>query len=107
MESKLYYEAHITIEPVKTDDLLDDLRIIAGDLGFKVANLLMMKRPEATLERSPYDTFLTGHGKSYSDIEDRLKRCVRILQKNGFKVYRYKIEDTLIDSRTDDKLNLL
>ena len=73
--SDLYYEAHITIEPV-----FDDERIFASNLckpyGFKLADLLMKKRKQDTEERSSSDTFITGHSKSYKDIAERTKECV-------------------------------
>lgn len=104
--SKLYYEAHITIEPV-----FDEWRVIANSVavnrGFKLADLLMKKRKEDTEERSSKDTFMTGHSKSFKDLEQRTKECIIDLQKAGFKVWRYKIEDTILDSRTEDVFNLI
>lgn len=104
--SKLYYEAHITIEPV-----FDEHRRIVSDIaqayGFKLADLLMKKRSEDTEERSSKDTFMTGHSKSRLDIETRTRYTILYLQKLGYKVWRYKIEDTLLDSRTEDVFKLL
>ncbi len=104
--SDLYYEAHITIEPV-----FDGERELAAGIckpyGFKLADLLMKKRSEDTEERSANDTFMTGHSKSYKDIAERTKECIIHLQKLGYKVWRYKIEDTLLDSRSEDVFGLL
>ena len=104
--SKLYYEAHITIEPV-----FDLERAVASNIAmpynFKLADLLMKKRNEDTEERSSKDTFMTGHSKSFKDLEQRTKECIMTLQIAGFKVWRYKIEDTILDSRTEDVFNLI
>jgi len=104
--AKLYYEAHITIEPV-----FDDRRLAASAIaisyGFKLADLLMKKRSEDTEERSAKDTFMTGHSKSRLDIESRTRDTILHLQRAGYKVWRYKIEDTLLDSRIKDVFNLL
>lgn len=39
----LYYECHITIEPL-FEDRLDQLRLICSHFKFKVADLLMQKK---------------------------------------------------------------
>jgi hypothetical protein len=93
----LYYEAHITIEPV-IGMHLDDARRIAADGRFKVAD---------TLERSANDTFMTGHGTSLNEIKERTRDVVRTLIAEGFQVWRYKIEYTILDSRTNDVFGLL
>lgn len=106
MEAKLYYEAHITIEPV-FDSRRDFVEALAKDFGFKLAELLMQKRKNDSVERSKNDTFMTGHSKNYQDLQNRLINAVNALQIYGYKVWRYKIEDTLLDSRDKDELNLL
>lgn len=105
--SRMYYEAHVTIEPVLDEVGRNLVSFIALKYGFKLAELLMQKRSEDTPERSKYDTFVTGHGKSYNDIRDRLKNLVQELTYAGFEVWRYKIEDTIIDSRINDELDIL
>lgn len=96
-----YYEAHVTVEPV-FEDRLEQFRIICHDYKFHVANLLMQKRKGDTEERSKNDSFCTGRGISYTDIEKRMLALVARLGKEGFKVWRFKIESTLLDSRYDD-----
>lgn len=105
-EVKYYLEAHITIEPV-FDEKRVKLELLVQEFSFKLAHLLMQKEREATAERSNRDTFATGHSKSKCDIIMRTQACVEALQAAGFKVWRYKIEDTLIDSRNFDEFNLL
>lgn len=96
-----YYEAHVTVEPV-FEDRLERFKVVCHDYKFRVANLLMQKRREDTEERSKNDSFCTGRGISYTDIKTRMLSLVDRLQKEGFKVWRYKIESTLLDSRYDD-----
>ena len=102
----LYYEAHVTIEPV-FDGKLELLKEIAKSYNFRVADLLMKKREEDSELRSKHDTFMTGHSKSYADIAIRLQQLIVKAKDNGFTVWRYKIEDTLLDSRVEDKLKLI
>ena len=102
----LYYESHVTIEPV-FEDRLDLVSTIAWCFKFKPAKLLMQKREEDTPERSKYDTFMTGHSDSYEDLSERTKAIVGLLKDNGFKVWRYKIESIVMDSRIDDVFGLL
>lgn len=108
----MYFEAHITIEPVfnrpeNENSDLDNVKIIARKHGFVVADLLMQKRKDGTQERSKDDTFCTGRSKSFEDIVNRTSCLVKELQLIGFKVYRYKIEDTIVDSKFADELGLL
>ena len=104
--SKLYYEAHITIEPV-FDERLEAARVLAEGFEFRVADLLMQKREEDTPERSKNDTFMTGHATSLNDIKARVSNLVAELKIEGFTVWRYKIEDTIMDSRAKDVLGIL
>lgn len=101
-----YYEAHVTIEPV-FDDRLEDLVRIANANGFRVADLLMKKRKDATAVRSDCDTFCTARHEDRAMIEMRTSNAVRSLTAAGFVVWRYKIEDTIIDSRHDDVFGLI
>lgn len=105
-DSKLYYECHITIEPVFDDRFLN-AKDIANSHGFRIADLLMKKRCEDTEVRSKHDTFMTGRSKNYKDLHDRMVACIVDLKENEFQVWRYKIEDTLLDSKFEDNLKLL
>lgn len=106
MKAKLYYEAHVTIEPVFNERRAQAAEL-ASSQGFRLADLLMKKRQQDTEVRSKNDTFMTGHSKELSDITARLSRLVVSLQAEGFAVWRYKIEDTVMDSRSRDELGLL
>ena len=100
------YEIHITIEPV-FDDELKLLNRVAESYNYKVADLLFQKREEDTPERSSKDSFLTGHGGDYNVVCKTLRLLIRDLKTYGYKVWRYKIEEILLDSRVDDTLGLL
>jgi hypothetical protein len=97
-EVDLYLEAHVTIEPV-FGQRREQAAEIAKQFKFRLAELLMKKERDATEERSDKDTFMTGHSKSKRDIINRTAALCRALKQNGFKVWRYKIEDTLVDSK--------
>lgn len=101
--ARLYYECHITIDPV-FDEARDNAEKIANKHGFKLAKLLMQKRKEDTPEQSKHDTFMTSHSKHYADIERRMRLCFQQLTEAGFVVRRAKIEDTLFDTRHGDTL---
>lgn len=104
--AKLYFECHITIEPV-FEESYGVVVAIGKKHGFRVAELLMKKRKDDSPERSMYDTFMTSHSKSLSDIKYRMICCCKELEIRGFKVWRYKIEDTVLDSRTEDLYSLI
>lgn len=104
--AKYYFEAHVTIEPIFEDRLLEAKKI-AENHGFKIAHLLMKNRELDTEERSSRDTFMTTHSKELDDIGSRTITVVEELRAAGFKVWRYKIEDIVLDSKINDELNLL
>lgn len=106
MKSKLYYEVHVTIDPV-FDARREVADAIAKSHGFKLAKLIMRKKEAEGETPAQDDTFMTGHGQDYEDMVDRTTRLVKFLQHNDFVVRRYKIEDTLADSRLEDVWNLL
>lgn len=104
--TKLYYEAHITIEPIFEGEL-EVAKQISSLYGFRMAELLMKKRADDVETRSKYDTFMTGQGIDLENLKKRVQNLVSCLQFEGYKVWRYKIEDIILDSRTEDVLNLL
>lgn len=101
----LYYECHVTIEPL-FDDLLEQASVIAKKHKFKVADLLMKKRKSDTEERSKYDTFMSSRSDDYTDIKLRMISLISELKTNNIKLWRYKIEEVTIDSNIDDYFNL-
>lgn len=97
-KTDLYFESHVTIEPV-FDDRLEQLKKIVHKHSFRVADLLMQKRRGDTHERSKYDTFCTARGNDYHELNAKMMLCVGDLVSAGFKVWRYKLENTLVDVR--------
>lgn len=97
-----YYESHITIEPVFGEDL-EKVAQLAREHSFKVADLLMQKRKTDTPVRSSKDTFCTGRGKDYSDLEGRMMDLAKAIRMAGFDVWRTKIEAILYDVRFKPK----
>lgn len=98
----LYHESHVTIEPVFDDRRRDRLLALCEEHGFRVAKLLMQKRAEDTPERSRHDTFCSSMSVDPPVLERRMFDLVAALQAEGFKVWRYKIEDVVLDSKVDD-----
>lgn len=97
-DGPLYYECHVTIEPV-FDAGLDHFTEICKQHGFRPAKLLMQKRSIDTPVRSNKDTFCTGAGKDLDTLRDAMYALVKELSKNSFHVWRYKIEAVILDVR--------
>lgn len=102
--NSLYFEAHVTVEP-QVDDA--QFKRICAAHSFRVAELLMKKRAADTPERSQYDSFCTGRGDSLIDLRDRMLAVVQACSDSGIKVWRYKLESTLLDVRLgEDKMQM-
>lgn len=99
LTTDLYFEAHVTIDPVE-GDRLDRFKEIAEANTFRVANLLMQKGDELT--PSNIDAFCTARSTEFKIIEGNLNELVYQLLNEGFKIRRWKIENTLIDFRCGD-----
>lgn len=95
--SGLYLEAHVTISPVIEETARAFIKDLVKPYGFKLAYLVMLKGNSA--EPSKRDTFMTGHGKDIDDLAERTRAVVMTLDAHGFRVWRYKIESCVIDSR--------
>lgn len=105
--AKHYFECHITIEPLALYNIIL-LRREVAQYGFRVADLYMAKREEDTEQRSKYDTFMTARNKSYFVLKQNMTACIKYLETAaGIKVWRYKIEDTICDSKIEDIYNLI
>lgn len=96
--SGLTYEAHITIEPVENERLLLFEQLVKP-YGFKVADLIMVKQRKITEERSNRDSFCTGWSNDLEELRINLYRLLLNLKDSDFKVWRYKIEQTIEDYR--------
>lgn len=91
---ELYLEAHVTIEPIPEVNRPYVSRLIEP-YGFKLAHLIMLKGNTP----SQRDTFMTTHGKEVGELAQRTRNLVTTLKEYGVKVWRYKIETCVIDSR--------
>jgi len=100
----LYYESHVTIDPV--DGVrLDEFKLICQLHTFKVADLYMRKGKD--LSPSTVDCFCTARAKTEEVITDKTIKLVEALLHNKFVVRRYKTEQTLVDSKLGDTWGLL
>lgn len=102
----MYYESHITVEPV-FEERLERFKELCAPYAFKPAKLLMKKRNIDTPVRSEYDTFCTGKNKNHDKLRDSMLLLVQSLTNDGFKVWRYKIEAILLDVKLKDDDALL
>lgn len=105
-QTGLYFEAHVTLEPV-FEDRLEFLKAIAQQYHFRVADLLMQKSPSGEATPSQKDSFCTSRSKEWKIIESRTRYFVNALRSRGFKVYRYKIENTIMDSKIHDEMEIM
>lgn len=93
-----YYECHITIEPV-FDQRLALFEETCAPYKFRVAKLLMQKKPSEEGEPSKKDSFCTGHGLDFEDIHERMMTLSAELTKLGYAVWRRKIEHVIFDEK--------
>lgn len=96
------YEAHITIDPIIDSYKLAAAQAMARELKFSLGD-----EPIYSERLSRQQAFMTGHSPLLVDMQNRITKMVRYLQKQGSQVNRYKIEHILIDSKLLDELNLL
>lgn len=94
------FEAHVTLEPFLDDNDRAIVDAKAQAYAFRTAKLFM----EKTAQR---DAFCTGHSVCRNDLTLRLIGFIKSLQRGGYEVRRYKIEEVVVDSRILDTLELL
>lgn len=102
MPTERYYEAHITIDPV-TGHKRKFIETTANTYGFRLAPLYIMQ----TGEEHKDDAFLSARNNSLSAMIGDVKGMCTVLLHHGIVIRRYKIEDTLLDSRIKDEFGLL
>lgn len=99
--SELYFECHVTLDPVQGERLAL-LERLSAERGFKVATFLMEK------DGVTPDALTSARDKDYLEILQRMILLVEDCRMRGFVVRRYKIENTLLDSKMEgDILRLL
>jgi hypothetical protein len=93
-DSLLYFECHVTIDPVFADRLAM-FESLCKQFQFRVAKLIMVKG----FAPSDQDSFCTARSKNYDELFDRMWGLHEVLKDYGFVVRRMKIEDTLFDTK--------
>lgn len=91
--TELYFEAHITIEPIEDSVLRKRVVELGNAHGFRLATFLMKK------EGPVPDDFFSARGPHYESLEEMVYSMVQYLGECGVTVKRYKIENTLLDVR--------
>lgn len=88
----LYFEAHITVEPINDVAVRRNVVQVGNAHGFRLATFLMKK------DDGPVpDDFFSARGPHYESLEEMVLSMVRYLGECGVTVKRYKIENTLLD----------
>jgi hypothetical protein len=89
------FECHLTTEPV-FDERLEELKHLCAEspVPFKVAKLYMQHH-----ELSRKDTFMTAHHEQRYVLQTAMCELIHKLKTAGFKIWRYKIEEILVDSK--------
>jgi len=88
----LYFEAHITIEPIPQEKV-SALKALCKRYEFRLADFILLhgdKEPKA---------FCTTRDRLWSTINKKVHEFKTTLGQEGYKVLRYKIENTLVDVR--------
>ena len=99
LQHSLYYEAHVTIDPV-IDDELEKFKELCKQHKFRVAELLMKKKKSKTgFVLNDHDQFCTGRDLDAKELCKRMFDLIKNLELNGFTVRRYKVENTLLDKK--------
>jgi hypothetical protein len=99
-----YYEAHVNLGEMDTIHKVA-LPEVLNNLDFKTTDIVNL--PIEGLEQEDFDTIITTKSDKLEDIKNKVYLAVVGLTELGYKVNRYKIESTIIDSKFDDKWELL
>lgn len=94
--TRLYYECHITLEPVY-GIRLTILEHLVAKRDLSVSTFLMVKPGQ----QNP-DAFVSLRDKSYANVLRRMCDACIALEAEGFVIKRAKIEDTLLDTKHGD-----
>lgn len=106
MENIIIYESHVTVEPIFEDRLIE-FKNICLEYKFRVAKLLLQNRANSTPIRSNSDAFCTSHDLNQTELCNRMLNLCLHLKSSNYKVWRYKIEAVIIDSRTKDLFKII
>lgn len=95
--SRLYYEAHITIPPLEADQIADVDQLCAAQ-GWRRSTFEMHK------DGLVPNAFVSARHVNRDTIVCMVHSMVCNLRAMGYKILRWKIEDTLLDSSKGDTL---
>lgn len=99
-EARLYYEAHVTVKGKNVDKDWAKFNAVAEHNGFRASRFDVD-------EVDHYDGawFLSYRTKRFDEMKDAIRSCLGWLRLNGYEVIRWKIEDTVLDSKHGDTLD--
>lgn len=97
-KARLYYEAHITVEAAP-DDEWGRFSHSARVSGWRASRF-----SEDEVDDMDGKWFLSTRDIDYDKIKDDIISAICWMEDNGFQVLRYKIEDTLLDSKHGDTI---
>lgn len=98
------YEAHINLGQMEKE-LEDKLQKVLENINFKTTDIVAL--PYEGLEQEEFYKIITTKDSNLRAITSRVENSVSLLQYLGYNVQRYKIESTIIDSKYEDKLDLI
>lgn len=105
MKSLLYFEAHITCDAaapydsVSIEDSWQDFCYISKLFDWKAS-----KFDQDDVDGYHDKWFMSARGYELEGVKKRVKETIESLSLNGFNVIRWKIEDTILDSKHGDTL---
>ena len=94
--TRLYIELHITIEA--GDDFQEFLTVC------KYLNWKGSRFDQDEVDDYHGKWFMSDRLHKFSEVRPRLANAIAILEHKGYKVLRWKAEDTLLDSKYGDIL---
>jgi hypothetical protein len=97
-KARLYYEAHITVE-AGTEDQWEGFARASRSVGWRAS-----KFSEDEVDDMSGKWFLSYRHEILDVVKATIIGSVRGITSLGFQVLRYKIEDTLLDSKHGDTI---
>ncbi len=95
-DARLYYEAHITVDA--GDDWQHFIETVPSSYRCS-------KFDEDQVDNYHGKWFCSARGTALEDFKGDLSETINTLTENGYNVIRWKIEDTLLDSKHGDVLD--
>lgn len=95
--TRLYYEAHITVPPLTEKDSEGLDKLCKGSIWHR-STFELHKNGEVP------NGFVSARAATRTEILDAMAAMLATLQQAGFEILRFKVEDTLLDSKRGDTL---